>query len=65
MFYVFIPCFSILILKQGSYWIRSDQRERIREIISPMIIKMLKLEFPEEMNQILPIINYANAIRKA
>ena len=45
-----------------SYWIRSYQRQRIREITSPAIIKLLKLEFPEEMNHILPTINGADAV---
>jgi len=45
-----------------AYWIRSDQRERIREINSPAIIKLLKLEFPEEMNQIYSTINNANVV---
>lgn len=37
-----------------SHWIKGDQKERIREIISPAIIKMLRLEFPLEMKKILP-----------
>lgn len=30
------------------YWIKSEQKERIREIKSADIIELLKLEFPEE-----------------
>ena len=45
-----------------SYWIQSNQRQRIREINSPAIINLLKLEFPGEMNQILSTINNANVV---
>lgn len=36
-----------------SFCIKGDQRERIREIRSPAIIKMLRLEYPEQMNEII------------
>lgn len=37
------------------YWIKvkGDQMERIKEIQSPLIIEMLKLDFPNEMRRIL------------
>ena len=38
-----------------AYWIKSDQKKRIREITSPAIIELLNLEFPGEMNQIFQI----------
>ena len=44
-----------------SYWIKdSDQKERIREISSPAIIKMLKLEFPH----IFATLNGMEAVKK-
>lgn len=35
-----------------SYWINGDQRERITEIRSPIIIRMLRLDFPDQMKKI-------------
>jgi len=44
-----------------SYWIKdSDQKERIREISSPAIIKMLRLEFPH----IYATLNGMEAVKK-
>lgn len=34
-----------------AYWIKSDQKERIGEITSPAIIKLLKLDFPTELSK--------------
>jgi hypothetical protein len=36
-----------------SYWIKSDQKNRLREITCSVILKMLRIEFPVEMNQLL------------
>jgi hypothetical protein len=35
------------------YWIKGDQKQRIREIRSPAIINMLKIEFPAEIRKLL------------
>ena len=36
-----------------AYWIKGDQRQRIKEITSPAIIKLLRLEFPVETTDLL------------
>lgn len=36
-----------------AYWIKSSEKERIREIQSPKLIEMLKLEYPVEMKTFL------------
>jgi hypothetical protein len=35
-----------------AYWIKSEERDRIKEITSPIIKEMLKFEFPEEMKNL-------------
>lgn len=35
------------------YWMKGEHKERLKEIKFPNIIEILKLEFPEEMKQIL------------
>lgn len=36
-----------------AYWIKGDQKERIRDIKAVEILNLLKLEFPIEMNEII------------
>ena len=37
------------------YWIKGTERRRIKEIETPIFVKLLELEFPEEMVEIFKL----------